>query len=500
MVESMLARQGSEPDHWIACGVLALLIVGAPWIYYISGWRSKAARMPTAKLHGWERWLAWSRRCLERGVRLLPVAAPTLVVLLALYAGCGPERRATFHLMSGGSPILVGLIAMASYALTLLCARTRLRMLDMHRFRAGDDGRFGGMPPPIAQALGERCGEKSGLADVEHRLLCTLFHPWKHARALTLASCGLFLLSIAAPIIIKPPHTLEPGWRNVALVALGVVAAFTASINLAWFLSAWACTMRFLRRLARFPAIQAFDRLTDRRKRPLGEQLASSGSEAVQLAYAVDVLGRLAEVHPPARERHRECSELLERRMSAEARAEDPGGLAASCQSPFACDDLAEALLAASEDSSKRRRDADVSAAARDRIDELAASLVDLFIPRYVRHFRLFLPPMILGCACSVFLPSLYFVQPQRLIASVAFFWVAVTVAVALVSYVSLEVDPVVSAVSGSKAGQISSPFALARRIVAWGVVPVASFLAVNYPQFPLWVSSLLEFIGKSLR
>jgi hypothetical protein len=435
------------------------------------------------RLASWRRCVSW----LRRWQALLPIAAPIAVLLLALYAGCGPERRATFHLLSGGSPVLVSLVAMGSYALALLCARTRLRMLDTHRFRAGKDGLFVNMVPPIAQALGEVRGKQSGLADVEYRLLSTLYHPWKYARVMPLAVHGLLVLTMAVPIFIKPPHTLEPGWRNVALVGLAIVAALTASINLAWFLSSWSRFMRFLRRLACFPAIDALGRMTDRRPQPLNEQLAWSGSEGTQLVYAVEVLGRLADADPSVRERYVECRSLLEKRLSAEA-----------TRLPTGDRELADVLLETSAEMAARR--ADAPNATRERIDDFAASLVHLFIPRYVRHFRLFVPPMILGCLCSVFLPSLYFVQPQRLIGSVAFFWVAVTVVVVLVSYVSLEVDPVLSAVGGSTAGKVSSPFALARRIVVWGAVPVASYLAVDHPEFPLWVSNILEFVGKSLR
>jgi hypothetical protein len=481
MFESMVARQGQEPGQWAMCVVASILVMTSTCLFHFLGYWSmrKAPAVP-------DHWY----------VTLLPTGASIMVVAISLYIGCGQERRATFYLLSGGSPILVGLIAMASYALTLWCARTRLRMLDTHRFQADATKPLVGMDPPIAQALGEvppvspACGEKwetTGLADIETSLLKGLYHPWRHAWAVPLAINGLMLVTLAVPMWIKPPHTLEPDSRNVALIALGVFAALTMSVNLAWFVTTWMRLVRFLNRLASFPAVAALSRLPDRRPRSLEEQLAWSGSEATQLIYAVKILGRLAEVDWTLQATYRDCRTLLRERLSREACGEKHD----ACK-------LVNTLLETSGEATARR--ASEPEETRKRIDDLAASLIDLFVPRYVRHLRLFFPPMVLGCLCSVFLASLYFVQPQRLIATGALFWVAVTVVVALVSYVSLDMHPVLSAVAGSTSGKVSSRFTLARKIAVWAVVPVAGYLAADHPEFPLWVSSVLDLVAKSLR
>ncbi len=160
--------------------------------------------------------------------------------------------------------------------------------------------------------------------------------------------------------------------------------------------------------------------------------------------------------------------------------------------------ELVRLLLATSATATADRRNQ--QAKGRERTDELAASLIDVFIPRYVRHFRLFIPPMVFGCLCSIFIASLYFVQPQRLISTIALFSVAVTVAVAFLWYLALYLDPVISAVAGSKSGKLTSRLALARTFLLWSAIPVAGYLAVEHPEFPLWVSNLLDFVGKSLR
>jgi hypothetical protein len=496
MMEGMFARQGHAPGHWQACVAVSIVVVLVAWFFHV--WRCDWEMRLGLARHGKvdrRRGLVALRTIGSANLgrfllALLPITAPTVVLTLALYVGCGPERRATLHLLSGGSPVLVGLIAMGSYALALWCARTRLRMLDTHRFHATGRARFADCVPPIAEALGEEPGQGTGLADIEKRVLNALSNPWREGRVFLLVVLSLMVATIGVPILIKPPHTFEPGWRNHALVAMAIVASLPAAINMAWFLTVWARFKRFLRRLATSPAVAVLPKLPGRRVRPLDEQLAWSGSEgtaeAIQLAYAVDMLERLAAAEPGLEETHRQCRELLTRDLSAEARCVEAVGPR-----------LVDLLLATSARETARRGTVDEST--RALIDEFAASLVDVFIPRYVRHFRLFLPPMVVGCMFCVFALSLYFAQPQRLIASIALLWTAATVAVAIISYISLDVDPVLSAVAGSTSGRIS-PLALARRIVVWGAVPVASYLAVEHPEFPLWVSRILDFIGKSLR
>ncbi len=471
MFESIFARRGQQPDQWAVCAVTSLLTLISIWLFHVLGqWRTR--KDPTAD--------SWR-------LTTLPLFAATTVALVALYVGCGPERRATFYLLSGGSPVLVGLIAMACYALTLWCRRARLRMLDEHRFQADPARRFVNIDPPIAQALGEEKGKNTGLADMEAWLLKGLYHPWKYARAVPIAVQALLLVTIAVPMWIKPPHTLEPGPRNVALIALGVFTALTLSVNLAWFVTAWMRLLRFLNRLAYFPAVKALRDCPERRPRPLEQLLAWSGSSATQLVNPVKMLERLAQVNATVQESARKCRELLERKLSREARSVRP----TRCT-------LVNDLLAASAAATACRDHA--TEEIRKRTDQLAASLIDLFIPRYVRHLRLFVPPMVLGCLCCVFLASLYFVQPQRLIATVTLFWVAGTVVLLVVSYVSLDLHPVLSAITGSASGKVSSKLTLARKIAVWSVVPVAGYLAADHPEFPLWVSRVLDIVAKSLR
>jgi hypothetical protein len=95
---------------------------------------------------------------------------------------------------------------------------------------------------------------------------------------------------------------------------------------------------------------------------------------------------------------------------------------------------------------------------------------------------------------------SLYFLQPQRLVASVISAWVAAFVLVIFVVYVALDRDAVLSAIEKTTAGSVSWNWTLFQRIVAWGLFPMASLLAAQYPQLGSWISALFDVIAKGFR
>jgi hypothetical protein len=91
-------------------------------------------------------------------------------------------------------------------------------------------------------------------------------------------------------------------------------------------------------------------------------------------------------------------------------------------------------------------------------------------------------------------------VEPQRLIASVVFVWVAAFVLSVFLVYVALDRDAVISAIDKTTAGTVSWNWALAQRILAWGLFPMASLLAAQYPQFASWISALFDVVAKGFR
>ena len=469
MLISLVARDGAETS---IAGTL--VSIGATLATVAVAWASRLRRAPVAP---------------GKGTMLLTGSA-TAAAVLALGLACGPQSEATFNLFSGGSPLLAGLIGMGSFALALACARVRLRQLDAHCFAAGQEETFAKMPPPIAMALGEYPDDRSGLAAAELAVLNVLRNPWtgRHA-SVAIAVHALLAASIAVLFALKPPCTLEAGWRGWVLVAFGGLAMLPATGNLARLLATWFAFRRFLRRLAGTPAANALGRLAPQAVRPLQAQLAGTGLHVSDLAHPVNVLARLARLSPQMQKAHRECVDLLNGELSDEC-----GQPSAAC----ARTKLARQLLEIAGKATESR--AQFGPKAREAIDDLGAALLAVFIPRYVRHFRLFAPPLLVCSVLSVFMTSLYFVQPQRLIASIIFVWVVAIAGAVAAVYLGLDRDPVIRSMCRPRAGEVTMNWAVFRRFLSWGALPVTGFLAAQFPEFAFWVSSALESIAKGLR
>jgi hypothetical protein len=495
MLVSHMARSGDDPrlltSAVVVLAVVAILVVALSYIVRI--WK----HLPRASIS-----------------TLVLAAIATLASLLALGLGCGPQREATLNVMSGGSPVIAGLIGLGMLALGLWCWRTRLRFLDAHYFGAGEL-LFDQIDPPIAYALGERiapsvqnpAGEEgkdghdlpggsergTGLAEVERRLLQVIRSPWLSFLAVPLVVHSFLLASILAPMVLKPPHTLERGWRGGLLVAFGCLALLPVTGNFSRLLATWIAFDRFLRRLAHAPAVAALRRLPSPLARSLEAQLGLSGSEIADLVFPVQALERLAAALPALRCRHDECARLLREELRYEAGPAggkiEPGTRRAT---------LVTALLQTSAELTRAR--AESPKPVRSAIDAFCAAMLAVFIPRYVRHFRVFMPPIVIGSVLSILMTTLYFVQPQRLITSIAFVWVAAFVLSIFVVYVALDRDPVISAMCNTPAGAVTWNWALARRVVSWGLLPMASLVAAQYPQFSSWISTALDVFAKGFR
>jgi hypothetical protein len=484
MLVSTFAHRGAAPNHScsFALVVLTLLAVATMW----------------RTAHG-----SWGRA--DPGTRIITVAVTTAAVL-ALGVACRSPSDATFHLMSGGSPVLVALVGLTIFIIGGLCWRMRLRFLDFHRFGScsvGDD-RFADTKPPIAQALGEDRDESpTGLVEIERSLLRVIERPWSGLFAVP-ASVHLFLgLSIAIPLALKPPHTFEPGWRNTLLVAFGCLAFLPITGNLSRLLATWFALRPLLRRLAARPGLDALRRLPPRLARPVEAQLSLSGGEIIDLAYPLTTLGSLSELVPELSSCHGECKALLEEELQYET-----GTDAVSSKASKGLDTdsgvltrrarLAEQMLQTS--SVLSRSTAAQSPAVRALIDEYIASLVAIFLPRYVRHFRLYFPPLIVGSILTTLMTSLYFVQPQSLIMSMISVWVTLVVLTLFIVYVSLDRDPIISAMGNRPANAVTWNWSLLRRVLAWGAFPLLSLLAAQYPDIGFWVSGAFGWVAKGLR
>jgi hypothetical protein len=223
-------------------------------------------------------------------------------------------------------------------------------------------------------------------------------------------------------------------------------------------------------------------------------QLAVPGTEITDLAYVLAALRPLAECGPELKERYASYKGLLE----AELQYEGGVGSMAEADAQKRRAALVDGLLTTSSLLSQSA--ADPSAAVRALIDDYVASLVAVFVARYVRHFRLYIPPLITGSVLSALLTSLYFLQPARLIMSVIFVWVAGIVLCVFVVYVSLDRDPVISAIGKREADAVTWNLSLLRRVITWGIFPLGSLLATQYPEFAYRIAGLFDAVAKGFR
>jgi len=374
--------------------------------------------------------------------------------------------------------------------------RIRLRYLDAHRFGVATASPeevplFSALRPPIAEALGD---DDTGLAKLEGRLLDVMRSPWSAFVSVPVGVHLLLLLSLLVVIAVKPPQTLEPHWRNDLLVIFGGLALLPITGNLSRLLTTWVLFVRLLRRIGSHPAAAALANLPPALVRPLATQLAASGRDMDALVHALRTLERLAQAHPPLDETYRHCAGQLALEMRYDAG--DPGS--ASAASTATARAVADGLLDVSYKLSKIRPECDDST--RAAIDEFTACLLSVLVARYVRHFALSVPPLVLGSLLCVLMTSLYFVQPQRLITSLIFVWVAVVVLSMFMVYVSLDRDPVISGIGRTTAGSVTLNWALLQRIVSWGLLPIGSLVAAQYPGFTFWLSTLFDSLAKGFR
>jgi hypothetical protein len=486
MLVSTFAHDGATPNHF-RCVALAVLTISA----IATMWR-KAPR-------NW--------RDADVGTRVITVAVTTASVL-ALGVVCRRPSDATFHLMSGGSPVLVALVGLTIFTVAGLCWRMRLRFLDFHRFGVCANGNhhFLNAKPPIAQALGEDDDHSpTGLVEIERSLLRVIERPWSGLFAVPALVHLLLVVSIAIPLVLKPPRTFEPGWRNSLLVAFVCLAFLPVTGNLSRLLATWFALRPLLRRLAAHSGLDALRRLPPRLARPIEVQLSLSGSETIDLAYPLVALRGLSKLGRELSSRYSECKNLLEEELQYETGTDNMPGRASNAldttegvRALTRRAELVERMLQTSSELS--RSTAAQSSATRALIDEYIASLVAVFLPRYVRHFRLYFPPLIVGSVLTTLMTSLYFVQPQSLMMGILSVWVTVIVLTLFIVYISLDRDPIVSAMGNRPADAVTWNWSLLRRVFAWGAFPLLSLLAAQHPEIGFWVSGVFEWVAKGLR
>jgi len=456
--------------HTVACvvgGVLAVLVCWSPVFVRIARSKFKGAT-PSALV-----------------CSLLATAATAL----ALGMGCGGRHEATLNLLSGGSGVLAGLIGFGMFTVGLWCWRIRLRFLDTHRFApcaASNE-------PPLARAFAETADSGNGLFLAEIRLLELIRSPWSALPGVPVAVHLLLVASVALVYSVRTPTAFEPGWRNALVIGFGLLSLLPITVNFSRIVATWLALNRVLRHLALFPILEPLRKLPKKLARNLEEQLTVPHADLTELGPSIELLKRIA-LRCSA---YRDEAEIVERSWLAALRDET-----ASPDTPGAKPKL-DAETAPLSPGELVTRLLDIAAEFPDAITErheYRALLVALFVPRYLRHFRLFIVPVLVGSVLGVMMTSLYFLQPQRLISMVVFVWVTGMVAGAFLVYSALDRTAIVSAISNTTEGAVAIDLSVLTRFLSWGIVPLLSLFAAQNSSFPNWVSVLVNTLSKALR
>ena len=127
-----------------------------------------------------------------------------------------------------------------------------------------------------------------------------------------------------------------------------------------------------------------------------------------------------------------------------------------------------------------------------ENAEGLVAALVVSSIERHARHFRYFAGALVITAVLFVPLTALYAFQPQRLLLTLGLVATTAVVGTVLGMYFALDKDPVLSTIASTTPGEVTWNGALVTRVLAWGVLPMASVIAAQYPEFTQWVLSAL--------
>jgi hypothetical protein len=126
-------------------------------------------------------------------------------------------------------------------------------------------------------------------------------------------------------------------------------------------------------------------------------------------------------------------------------------------------------------------------------------TVVAMLLNRYVRHFRSFVVVLTVDALLLLLAVSSYAFEPKRLL--LTWMWVVMlsVVGLGLYVYVQLERSMVLSRIGGTEPGKIDVNAALISRVVTWGLLPLLTVAAAQYPQVADALFSWLAPFTRSL-
>lgn len=464
---------------------------------------------------------------------------------VAPWAASAPAQRSV-TLASGVSPVLPVLLGAALLYLLVLCGLIRIRLLDTQLPEASSDVPFHHLPLGIARALGmartqaEPTSAGPDLTRLERRLAQCLHDPWSVAQGSVLVASAALIGGFALLFDAKPMLTLEAWNWHVLLLATFMACLLVQGLTYVQLWLYFAQLRMLLQRVARHPLAAALRRIPSSLLRPVEQQLLATRPETLDLSDVVRLLGELSLQRPdlsptdeallpglPTKETlrsaHQSAQKALANDLSRVAMRLVPERRALSDTLLAVSGDFSTSLagiwqreppatvdpLASDKQSSESHTDtlevyaASLSAPAlafARKAETFIGSLVALQILRYVRYFRYFVVALLGSAVLFVLMTALYALQPQRLMLNVELGLTTAVVGTVLWMYFSLDRDSVLSAIADSNAGEVTLNANLLTRIVTWGVLPMVSAIAAQYPEFSQWAFAAVEPLAHALR
>ena len=462
-------------------------------------------------------WWAFNPVHLER-----PTPNVTLFVLRSL------------PLFNGVSPAATVLLVAACLYVWVVARMARLRLAHgLSVISPPNDGMKDAVSTPIRYVMLPEETTKTPCEDftrVERGLLNTIWRPgtgWKYFAAV----CALMVLP-AVVFFLKHPSTLESKWGTVLLFSgLGLCVVVIAA-TLIQFILYWRHLELMLKRIAAHPLGRAFARAEGFVRESIDDQVSGTPNDLLRLVAAAQVLLDLhrranADTQKPLQELVDKVRDRREEALAASTaagRRADPMAAAGGGLGP-ALLEAARAIVVThlvgmwgrkgpppkvTADAVQSQPEDFRPAAVRklaaptpewlQEAEAFVATVIALLVNRHVRQFRTFVYGLTGSALLLLAALTVYPFEPHRLLLTCIWVIMASVVGVGFWVFLELEQNTLLSSISGTKPGEVTVNTSFVFRIIGWGVLPMLSVAAAQYPALATSLFSWLEPFMRALK
>jgi hypothetical protein len=427
------------------------------------------------------------------------------------------------RLASGVCPSTPALLCLGCVYVWSVGRMARLTLAHATSRAAPPDGESDLVSTPIRLILqpSYRAGTQAdaGFTEVERDVQNAIWRP------ITGAVYPMAALTILAfPIVVfwlQPLSTLESTWGSWLLRGGLWLSVSLIGVTLVQLVQYWLALQRLLKRTLEHPLGSAFIHVPNFARDSVDHQLSRTPDEVLRwaacsrlfcdLVHAAKVADEPTFVADREATLQKQCHALETLRGAALAgRPASPAGTPSNAAEPNVHPAKARAdaevalaqgvIVAAASvmsvvEASAAAESPRAGAAAEwlESARTFVATVVTLLVHRHVRQFRFFMQVTI-GCTLLLlFAVTSYPFEPYRML--LTFSWVVVlsVVASSLWIFVELDRNTLMSHVSGTPAGEVTLNWAFGLRLIGWGVIPLVSVAAAQYPQIASFVFRTLS-------